>query len=198
MLSVYKIKPAFQKLLMPLLKGLYKMGITANQITVAAVFLSLGIGVSIVYSNDYHFLILFVPIGYLLRMILNALDGMMATHYNMKSKLGEVLNEFGDVVSDSLIIFPLIVLPNINPIVILLLGILAIMNEFSGILAKVISQERRYDGPMGKSDRALVIGLFCLIFYFWENLSLYGNWIFLICSFLIVISTILRIKNALK
>ena len=152
MLSVYKIKPAFQKLLMPLLKVLFKMKVTANQITIAAVFLSIGIGVSIVFSKDYPFLILLVPIGYLLRMTLNALDGMMATHYNMKSKLGEVLNELGDVISDSFIIFPLMVLPNVNPIVLLVFGVLAIINEFTGILAKVISQERRCDGPMGKSD----------------------------------------------
>ena len=198
MLSVYKIKPAFQKLLMPLLKVLFKMKVTANQITIAAVFLSIGIGVSIVFSKDYPFLILLVPIGYLLRMTLNALDGMMATHYNMKSKLGEVLNELGDVISDSFIIFPLMVLPNVNPIVLLVFGILAIINEFTGILAKVISQERRYDGPMGKSDRALVIGLFCLIFYFWEGISLYGNWIFSISSALVIVSSVFRIKNALK
>ncbi len=198
MLSVYKIKPAFQKLLMPLLKVLFKMKVTANQITIAAVFLSIGIGVSIVFSKDYPFLILLVPIGYLLRMTLNALDGMMATHYNMKSKLGEVLNELGDVISDSFIIFPLMVLPNVNPIVLLVFGVLAIINEFTGILAKVISQERRCDGPMGKSDRALVIGLFCLIFYFWEGISLYGNWIFSISSALVIVSSVFRIKNALK
>ncbi len=198
MLSVYKIKPAFQKLLTPLLKILYRLKVTANQITVSAIFLSLGIGTAILFSKEYPFFILLVPIGYLLRMILNALDGMMATHYNMKSKLGEVLNELGDVISDSFIIFPLVFLPNLNPIVILVFGVLAIINEFSGVLAKVVGQERRYDGPMGKSDRALLVGLFCLIFYYWEGISAYGNWIFSISIVLIIISSIARIKNALK
>jgi CDP-diacylglycerol--glycerol-3-phosphate 3-phosphatidyltransferase len=62
MISIYKIKPAFQKLLQPLLRGLYKAGITANQITIAAVILSIGMGWSFLYYRDYSFLILIIPI----------------------------------------------------------------------------------------------------------------------------------------
>jgi len=198
MISIYKIKPAFQKLLQPLLRGLYKAGITANQITIAAVILSIGMGWSFLYYRDYSFLILIIPIGYLVRMALNALDGMMANHYNMKSDLGEILNELGDVVSDAAIIFPLIILPDVHPVVIILFGVLAIVNEYAGILGKVISGERRYEGPMGKSDRALAIGLFCLIFYFWSDVTEYGNWYFGILAGLTALSTFIRIRKSLK
>lgn len=198
MISIYKIKPAFQKLLKPILEKLHKMGITANQITIAAVILSIAMGWSFLYYRDFPLLILVIPIGYLIRMSLNALDGMMATQFNMQSDLGEILNELGDVISDAAIIFPLIILPGINPIVIIFFGVFALINEFAGILGKVINNERRFDGPMGKSDRAVAIGLFCLIFFFWRGIAEYGNWYFGIASGLTVLSTYIRIRKSLK
>ena len=46
----------------------------------------------------------------------------MARQYNMHSQLGEVLNELGDVISDICIIFPFIIIPGINPLIIVLFG----------------------------------------------------------------------------
>ncbi|MCH2224191.1 MAG: CDP-alcohol phosphatidyltransferase family protein [Crocinitomicaceae bacterium] len=198
MISIYKIKPKFQQLLQPLLRSLKKMGVTPNQLTITAVFLSIGMGIAFLYYPHYHSLLLVIPFGYLLRMILNALDGMMATQYKMSSKLGEVLNELGDVVSDIVILLPLMIIPHLHPLVIILFTILAVINEYAGILAKVISGKRRYDGPMGKSDRALLIGLFCLVYYFWNDLAIYSNWIFGTGAALIIVSTFSRLKNGLK
>ena len=74
---------------------------------------------------------------------------------------------------------------------------LAILNEFEGILSKAIGKERRYDGPMGKSDRALIIGIFCLVFFFWSDVTYYGDWIFGIASALVLVGTIIRLYKAL-
>lgn len=198
MISVYKIKPAFQKLLFPLLKKLHKLGITANQLTISAVFLSIFMGIGFMFYKQHPIILLLIPLGYLLRMTLNALDGMMATHFNMQSKLGEVLNELGDVISDLAIILPMTLIPHVNPWIIIGFAILAVINEYSGILAKAVSGTRHYEGPMGKSDRALLIGLYCVIYYFWINIEIYTNWIFAIASLLIVISSIVRLKNGLN
>jgi len=198
MISVYKIKPAFQKLLQPLLTGLNKIRVTANQLTIFAIIFSAIMGYGFLHYQKYPIVLLLIPLGLLFRMALNALDGMMATQFNMKSKLGEILNELGDVISDLFIIFPFVIVEEINPIVIILFAVLSIINEFSGILGKVICGERRYEGPMGKSDRALILGLFCLTFYFWRDVALYGNWIFGIASVLIVLSTVTRLRNSLK
>ena len=198
MISLYKIKPAFQKLLLPVLRMLHKLNVTANQLTIAAVFLSIGMGASIYFHSFSHALILIVPIGYILRMALNALDGMMATHYDMKSNLGEVLNELGDVISDLVIVFPMVVIPGINPIIIVVFAILSTINEYAGILGKAVSGERRYEGPMGKSDRAFVVGGFVLIYFFWDGIINYSNFIFGVSILLIVISTLVRLKNSLK
>ena len=197
MFSVYNLKPVFQKLLQPILHALYKIGVTANQLTISAVILSCLMGFSFLQYHTLYLGILIIPFGLLLRMALNALDGMMARQYNMQSQLGEILNEIGDVVSDIAIIFPFVILPGINPVIIILFGVLAILNEFAGILSKAIGKERRYDGPMGKSDRALIIGIFCLVFFFWSDVTYYGDWIFGIASALVLAGTIIRLYKAL-
>lgn len=197
MFSVYNLKPVFQKLLQPILHALYKIGVTANQLTISAVILSCLMGFSFLQYHTLYLGILIIPFGLLLRMALNALDGMMARQYDMQSQLGEILNEIGDVVSDIAIIFPFVILPGINPVIIILFGVLAILNEFAGILSKAIGKERRYDGPMGKSDRALIIGIFCLVFFFWSDVTYYGDWIFGIASALVLAGTIIRLYKAL-
>ena len=197
MISVYKIKPVFQKLLQPVLRGLHQLGITANQLTILAILLSMGLGYLFLHYQEYRFILLLMGLGLLLRMALNALDGMMARQYNMQSQLGEILNELGDVVSDIVIIFPFVVIPQANPVIIILFAVLAMINEFAGLLGRALGGERRYEGPMGKSDRALLIGLFCIINYFWSGIEGYTNWIFGIACFLIVISTFTRLKKAL-
>ena len=197
MFSVYKLKPVFQKLLQPILYAFYKMGVTANQLTISAIILSCLMGFGFLTYHTYSQSILIIPFGLFLRMALNALDGMMARQYNMQSQLGEILNEMGDVISDMAIIFPFVILPGINPVIIILFGVLAILNEFAGILSKALGKERRYDGPMGKSDRALVIGIFCLVFFFWRDVIYYGDWIFGAASSLVLVSTIIRLQKAL-
>lgn len=197
MISVYKIKPAFQRLLKPILELLYKMGITANAITWSGIALSLAGGVTM-WLHPYGKIFLLIPVVLLLRMAINALDGMMARTYNMQSKTGEMLNEVGDVVSDLFLFIPLLQLTWINQYVVLAFLFLSLINEFAGVMGKVIKGDRRYDGPMGKSDRALFVGLFCLFYYFWNDLGHYVNYVFAVACALLVISTTVRISKALK
>ena len=197
MISIYKLKSKFQKLLKPVLVLLNKYSITANQITISAIFLSLLIGLSFWFSSDFQLLYLIVPIGLLIRMALNALDGMMARTYNQQSKLGEVLNEVGDVISDLFIYFPLLKIFSQDLYLIALFLVLTILNEFSGLIGKIISKERRYDGPMGKSDRAFVISIVAILLFFNINLFEYSTWIFIVLNSLIAISTYKRLSNSL-
>ncbi len=195
MISVYNIKPKFQALLKPVLEKLYTAGVTANQITIVAIALSIGLGVGF-WFHPYGPLFLVLPTGLFFRMALNALDGMMARNYNMQSKSGEVLNEFGDVVSDIFIYLSLIKLGGVDWRFVVGFAVLAILNEFAGVLAKVIGGERRYDGPMGKSDRAFLVGLICLAYYFYPSISLCINYIFAVAIGLLIVSTFSRLKNS--
>ena len=198
MISIYKIKPKFQQLLMPLLKLLRRFGISPNSITIFSIFFSFGISYFFwnVSDNSSYFLI--VAFGLLLRMMLNALDGMMARIYNLQSKLGEILNEVGDIISDVAIYFPLILFEFLEIEIAIIFILLSIINEFCGVIAKVISGERRYDGPMGKSDRSFLIGVICIVYYFTNGLDPYMNYIIGGSSILMIFSSYIRLIKSIK
>ena len=198
MISIYKLKPKFQKLLMPLLKLLHKFRISPNFLTVFTILFSFFIGYLLFLGIDNKIYFLFVSIGLLFRMMLNALDGMMATTYNLKSKEGEVLNEIGDVLSDIAIYFPFIYFNSLSIELIIIFILLSVINEFCGLLAKSISGIRRYDGPMGKSDRAFFVGIICIILYFTNAVLVYLDYIFLFAIILMIISSFLRLTKSLK
>lgn len=197
MISVYQLKPRFQQLLLPILNQLHKQHITANKITIVAIVWSAFIGVLLFMSNSHPIYLLFVAFGLLVRMALNALDGMMARNFNQQSKLGEVLNELGDVVSDTIIFSALFSFSYTNSMLVFLFIVLSIMNEFSGVLAKLISGNRRYDGPMGKSDRALLIGLWCLLYFIFPTIGFVFNTVLFVAIILLLISTYKRLSNSL-
>ena len=182
---------------MPLLKLFKKLGISPNTITFSSILLSFLLSYFLwnAFENSLYFL--FVAFGLLFRMMLNALDGMMARIYNLQSKKGEVLNEVGDIISDTAIYFPLILFESIEIELAIIFIILAIINEFCGLLAKVVSGNRRYDGPMGKSDRAFLIGLICIIYYFTNKIDPYMNPIILIASILMIVSSYLRLTKSI-
>lgn len=198
MISIYKIKPKFQQLLRPILKLLRKIGASPNSITIFSILFSFLLSYFFWNASNNNSFYLIVALGLIFRMMLNALDGMMASTYHLQSKLGEVLNEIGDVISDAAIYFPLILLSDLRIELSILFIILSLVNEFCGILSKVIAGERRYDGPMGKSDRAFLIGVICLLFYFDIPLDLYLNYIFITASILLIISSFVRLNKSIR
>lgn len=198
MISIYNLKPKFQEALKPILNFLNKLGITANQITISSILLSLFIGVAFWFGDTKNILFLVLPLGLFLRMALNALDGMMARIYNQQSKKGELLNEFGDIISDLFIFFPLIKYEYEILYLVVAFICLSIVNEFVGLLGKVVSNERRYEGPMGKSDRALILGVYGILSYFSINFNKYSIYIFSVITLLLILSTMIRIKKSLK
>jgi len=198
MISIYNLKPKFQKLLQPLLLLLKKQNVTPNQITLFTVLFSVVIGFFLFKSIDEKTYFLIVAIGLLIRMMLNALDGMMAKQFNLESKRGEILNELGDIISDVAIYFPFIYFPNLHIELVFIFILLSIVNEFCGILSKVTYGERRYDGPMGKSDRAFLVGIISIISYFSNFILKYLNYIFVISIFLMIISSFFRLTKSSK
>lgn len=160
--SIYDLKPAFQRLLRPLANGLVRLGSTPNQVTAGALALSLATGVLIAWRPLARWPLLLVPAVLFARMALNALDGMMAREHGLASRLGGILNELGDVVSDAALYLPLMRVPGFPPLAVAVVVVLAVITEMAGVLAVQIGADRRYDGPMGKSDRAFVFGALCL------------------------------------
>jgi CDP-diacylglycerol--glycerol-3-phosphate 3-phosphatidyltransferase len=155
--SVYQLKPAFQGLLRPIVNWLARIGVTANQVTIAALLLSLSTGHVIARTHGGPALLL-LPVVLFLRMALNAMDGMLAREHNQKSALGAILNELGDVVADVGLYLPLAVVPGFDPWLVVGVVILSILTEMTGVVGVQIGASRRYDGPLGKSDRAFLFG----------------------------------------
>ena len=195
MISVYQLKPKFQALLQPLLQRLRKWGVSPNLLTLLGILLSLAMGIYALYG-DHTLSLILMPIVLLLRMALNALDGMMARQYNLQSKMGALLNEIGDVVSDIVLYFPLYVLFAMDQIWIMCFLLLSVLNEFAGLLGQALGGARRYDGPMGKSDRALVVGVLSLLFLFKAPIYWYLTWIWMLVFCLLIWSTLKRLRNA--
>ena len=163
MVSVYDIKPRFQKLLRPLCAALARAGVTANQVTVAAAAISVALGCTIVATGGAAWALFLLPPILFIRMALNAIDGMLAREFGLKSRLGAVLNELGDVVSDAALYLPFAVIPGLSAILVGLVVAIAVMTEMTGVVAVQIGAPRRYDGPFGKSDRAVFFGALALV-----------------------------------
>lgn len=159
MASIYDLKPAFQRLLRVPTGWFARIGVTANQVTVAALLLSFAVGGLLAWKPGERWPLLLLPATLLLRMALNAIDGMLAREHNMKTALGGMLNELGDVFSDAALYLPLGLLNGISLLLTAGVVILAVISEMAGVLGLQTGAGRRYDGPMGKSDRAFVFGV---------------------------------------
>ena len=162
--SVYDLKPRFQALLRPLLRGLAGLGFTANGLTLLALLGSLAVGGLVGWRApaDPAWL-LALPLWLFLRMALNALDGMLARELDMRSDLGAVLNEVGDVLSDCGLYLPLALVAPVALWPVVLFSLLAVLTELCGLLGQALGGARQYQGPMGKSDRAFVVGALALV-----------------------------------
>lgn len=195
-MTLYDLKPRFQALLRPLLNRLYRAGVTANQVTLAALIASILVGLLLsLFPLSPLFLIL--PIFLFIRMALNAIDGLLAREYNQQSKLGALLNETGDVLSDAALYLPFALLPGAVPWLVILAVFLAALTEFCGVLAQTIGASRRYDGPMGKSDRALIFGAYGLAIFIWPVLLEWSWVVFALVSVLLIWTCFNRCRRAL-
>lgn len=161
--SIYQLKPGFQRLLRPVCTGLHACGITPNQVTLAALLLSAASGSWLWLAPASRTAWLCVPAVLLLRMALNALDGMLAKQFGQTSALGAVLNEVGDVLADAVLFLPFIRLPGAMPELVAAVVVLGLATEVAGLAALLAGGSRGFQGPFGKSDRAFFFGLLALL-----------------------------------
>jgi phosphatidylglycerophosphate synthase len=198
MASIYDLKPGFQALLRPLMRGIAKLGLTPNTVTLAAIAGSIAVGAVVSFAHSYRALLLLLPVWLFVRMALNAIDGMMARELSMSTHLGAVLNELGDAVSDLGLYLPLALVyePSLWAIVAFSIG--AVLTEFSGVLGRALGASRHYEGPMGKSDRAFVVGALGLATFLFPNVLKAWPWIFAIAAALTAATCLNRVSQALK
>ncbi|MBN3005096.1 CDP-alcohol phosphatidyltransferase family protein [Chromobacterium alkanivorans] len=195
--SIYQLKSRFQDLLRPLLRGLVAVGVTANHVTLGAMLASVAYGGWLACQPGRALPWLLLPLFLFLRMALNAIDGMLAREHGQKSRLGGILNEVGDVVSDAALYLPFALLLA-QPAWAVLAVALALLTEFVGVLGPSLGATRRYDGPMGKSDRAFVYGAYALLLSLWPQAAAWGGWVFGLSAALMALTCVNRARAILK
>jgi len=193
--SIYQLKPKFQALLRPLAKQLHNLHISANHVTIFASLSSLAVAFIVWQCAGEQKIFFLIPIFMFIRMALNALDGMLAREFNQKSDLGAYLNELGDIISDTALYLVFVVAASV-PLVIAVV-ILSIISEYAGVMSPLVGVSRRYDGPMGKSDRAFVFGVlgFMIAIDLYVFVIDYILWGVVI---LLVLTTLNRVKNGVN
>lgn len=200
-ISIYGLKPAFTRLLRPVAGRLAAAGWRANHVTLAACILSCGLGLALYVFPDSAPLWALLPVWLFLRMALNAVDGIMARDYDQKSRLGALLNEMGDVVADAALVVPFAAVPGFSVATAAVFAWMALLTEFAGVLGLSVGAGRRYDGPMGKSDRAFCLGVGALLVVaslVWSPPVL--RWVevgFWLCSALMALTAYNRLRGGL-
>jgi CDP-diacylglycerol--glycerol-3-phosphate 3-phosphatidyltransferase len=175
--SVYDLKPRFQALLRPAMRTLARAGVKPNAVTSAALLGSVAVG-GVVAAGEARWTLALLPAWLFVRMALNALDGMMARELGQATQLGAVLNEVGDVVADLALYLPFALRAPVAALPVVLFTAGAVLTEFCGVLGQALGGTRRYDGPMGKSDRALVVGAYALALAFHAPAAAAAPWLF--------------------
>jgi CDP-diacylglycerol--glycerol-3-phosphate 3-phosphatidyltransferase len=192
-MSIYQLKSRFQAILRPAVRRLHALGVTANQVTIAACVVSIAAGIYLITAPRRMFVL--IPIWMFLRMAFNAVDGMLAREFGQQSPLGAYLNELTDVVSDAALYLPFAFVFGWQSIGAAIL--LAALSEMTGVVAVMTGASRRYDGPMGKSDRAFVFSLLALWVAFFDVPS-WAPWIVWAVAASIAVTIVNRIRAGLK
>ncbi|MGZ3797256.1 MAG: CDP-alcohol phosphatidyltransferase family protein, partial [Pseudobdellovibrionaceae bacterium] len=138
-----------------------------------------------------------VPVFLFIRMALNAIDGMMAKEGHLESPLGVFLNELGDVVADVSLFFSFCAVGFIHLETMIVFSILSILSEMAGVVAVQTGASRRYEGPMGKSDRAVLMGIIALLIAGGLQSSFIFDIILHLGSLALILTIVNRVKSGL-
>jgi CDP-diacylglycerol--glycerol-3-phosphate 3-phosphatidyltransferase len=143
---------------------------------------------------------LFAPFFILLRLMMNALDGLLARAQNTASAWGEILNEISDVLGDTISYGVIYWVSGTQYHMIIIFLMMIWFCEFVGILGKSLPGGKRRQESFGgaKPERAVAMGLLSILLYFNPSFEQHYNLFFGILSFFIFITTIKRIHASVK
>jgi len=157
--SLIFLKPRLRKALRPIAARLYEAGVTANQVTLASLVGSVLVGAFLCRFASHSPLFAILPVWLFVRTALAAIDGTLAIEFGQKSRLGGILNEAGDVVSDTALFLPLAFVPPFSGASVASVICFAALSEFVGMAGATLSGTRRLEGPLGKADRSIVLAV---------------------------------------
>jgi CDP-diacylglycerol--glycerol-3-phosphate 3-phosphatidyltransferase len=108
------------------------------------------------------------------------------------------LNEIGDVVSDVAMYAPFVRLAPLSPAAVSAAVMLSVLTEVVGLAPALAGGGRCYDGPMGKSDRAVAFGLVAILIAFGGGLAAWSPTILAGIIVLLAITILNRATHAIQ
>lgn len=195
---LYKQKGNFQKVV----RWIGGKWMTANQATVGGIFFILLTAISFYFGltrESHRWLLCLVPVGLLMRMVMNTLDGMLSREYKTATVSGELLNEALDVVGDTVCYGVLLLIPDPPYLAVTLLLVLIWMAEFFGVLGKSFPGGiRRHETFLGgKPDRAIWIGVLAGLLFLFPGFFGYISYYLLGMSCFVLLTSLIRVKKIL-
>ena len=194
-LTLYDFKPRFQSLLRPTAATLARHGVSANLVTLSTMLVSIAVGAFATWPRTSPWPFLLIPGWLFLRMAFNAIDGILARDFGQQSPLGAYLNELCDVISDIALYIPFAFVPPFGPWTVGLVIFASCVSEMAGALAPMVGARRRYDGPMGKSDRAAVFAALALCVGLGGALPPSALWIMPLLAALVAWNIVNRVRR---
>lgn len=193
-MSIYKIKPLFQKSISPIAQSLFQWKVSPTMINISGFVFATVAGVLFFFPSTLSYSL--IPLLFFLRIMANALDGMVARLANESSEWGEYLNELFDKFSDAIIFLLCTISGHGNSTLGIITVTLVLLTSFTGTLSKTPHGKRIYSGIMGKPDRMFIMGLASVLQLF--NIPYIWSIALAIISIGSVITVIIRMNEAYR
>lgn len=160
-MGLYGIKPRFRQLLIPVADRL--AWLHPDTITTAGLGASVLAFLCLLGALERRWLLLLVPLWLFVRIVCNALDGLVAQRTGKARAFGELLNEGMDRLADVVLLLGPGMTPWASFPLAALTTIAVLLSSYVGVLGKAVGVEREYGGILGKADRMFWMGLTAII-----------------------------------
>ncbi len=168
-MGIYAIKPAFQRTLAPVTRWCIANQVSPTLLNALGLVASALMAACLILSSYQPLILLAIPPLAFVRTALNALDGLVSREMGTASGWGELLNEFLDRLSDTLIFLPLFLVPGVDDVAVLGALALILLNSYLSIASKAAGGVRLYGGAVGKADRMIYLSITSVLVVAFED-----------------------------
>jgi len=157
------LKARARAVLRPWAAALAAQGVTPSRLTLIGVVAAAVVGALLAAAPAEPIVLVLLPAAVAARLVLTALDRMLADEHGLGSPRDQIVNEVGNAAADALLYLPLALHPGVAGWLVVAVVVLGLIAEIAGLAALTIGGERRTDGPQRSTDRALLFGVIGLI-----------------------------------
>jgi phosphatidylglycerophosphate synthase len=178
--------------------GFVRLGLTPNQVSVASVFVAAGGAVALWLCGRFdgraEAALFVLAAGCIqLRLLCNLLDGLMAVEGGLKTRTGEIFNEFPDRIADVLLLAGAgysISLDCEHAVALgYLCAIAALLTAYVRAFGGSVGVPQDFSGPMAKPHRMFALTLACLFSAF-ETVIYWPHRMMLLALLVIFVATL--------